>query len=860
MPVILSQLAYGRGEPFPDAALERFKIWLRKIMFNSQNRKCDVMEHQGGSFTLKVRQGSEVVIGAGEVEVYAFRPMPEAATDPVEFYQSFFQEILGSLQHGCMIKDAIIATDYETDYLRKFRPSLLDKGICEQQRIIFVIFEPTVSDTTKSNILEKFALNSRQLQAEDVAAYMERLAAPESPLSGKKTPQYAVSQVMNGKQIRMYPGKKVQGAMSLTTLPATVEPDYNLILAPSIARGTVITTTFRPREGLREMFRKALNGFFRTAGLDKVSRTEKEEAEDQADLEDRNDKVELHLYQSLLMYDTPESLHRRMLSLQNVRTLQSLPDALTPMYRADEGFIEESFRAALPSAWAYLPQRLHDVNSRTEASRYLPIEAPLQRWTSPLVLRTIRNTPYYIDIQSISDKVLVVIVGDTGTGKSTLLALNNKALLHLEEQNGIGVGFISIDVGGTNSWVKDESGVLSFDLAEEDSEGEPVPCPVYPLHCVLDPDKKKHNAEELGLAKQYLGKLMKFKTHVAIAQEAIEAAILKMTAENTEYRLSTFLACFESEFDRYMADGKVSEAMRFEWIEAISIMRNYCKGGVYGKIYDPETTPRRNLDGVTRLYFNIDLKHDRIKDLSSFHLQLGYLIGYSLCLRYSSTSGQYRLMHFYVDEFKKQSEYIDSEEILELKNQSRKNGFIPFVCIQSLKHLLMERLDPEKRKEIFEGIRELWVGQVDFNEDRSKWATILGYEEFERGSRPTGKLLHLKRSIDFNTKIYEQRKKVEKIPDPTDIEREAAKQYTICYISQTREIVNLFVDVETVFAWEFTTHAAAREIRALVMKELQITKREAARILTRLHPRLPTAKLSYGEQEKLLESVRKEVP
>ena len=185
MPVILSQLAYGRGEPFPDAALERFKIWLRKIMFNSQNRKFDVSEHQGGSFTLQDRQGSEVVIGPGEVEIYAFRPMPEAATDPVEFYQSFFQEILGSLQHGCMIKDAIIATDYETDYLRKVRPSLLDKGICEQQRIVFVIFEPTVSDTTKSNILEKFALNSRQLQAEDVAAYMERLAAPESPLSGK---------------------------------------------------------------------------------------------------------------------------------------------------------------------------------------------------------------------------------------------------------------------------------------------------------------------------------------------------------------------------------------------------------------------------------------------------------------------------------------------------------------------------------------------------------------------------------------------------------------------------------------------------------------------------------------------------
>ena len=860
LPVFLSQLAYGRGEPFPDAALERFKIWLRSLMFNAQNKRMDVRQHSGGDFKVINREGGDVMIGPGEVEIYAFRVMPQAANDTAKFYQSFFQEILEALQPGCMIKDALLAVEYETEYLRKFRPSLLDKGICEQRRYLFAIFQPNVPGTSKSLMLEKLSSSTRALSPSEVAAYMEMLAAPESPVSGHRTPQYAVSQSMNGRHIKMYPGAKVQAAVSLATLPAFVSKDYNLILAPSIARGTVITTTFKTREGVREIFRKSMNGFFRSAKLDGMSRTEKEEAEDQADLSEKNDKVELHLYQSLLMYDSPERLHRRVLNLQNVRTLQGLSDAKTPVYRGDEGFIEESFRAALPSAWAYLPQRLHDVNSRTEASYYVPIEAAAQPWTSPLVLRTIRNTPFYVDFQSISDKVLVVIDGDTGTGKSTLITLYNKALLYLEEHVDIGVGFVSIDVGGSNSWVRDEEGVLSFDLAEEDEDGEPVPCPIHPLHCVLDPDKSKHSAEEFGLAKQYLGKLMKFKTHENIAREAIENALKAMISSNTEYRLSTFLACFEKEFERFKAEEKISEAMRFEWIEAVSILKNYCKGGIYGKIYDPETTKKRNLDGVTRLYFNIDLKHDRIKDLVSFHLQLGYLIGYSLCLKYSSTSGQYRLIHFYADEFKKQSEYIDAEEILELKNQSRKNGFLPIVCVQSLKHLLMDKLDVDKRREIYEGIRELWVGQVDFNEDMSKLATILGVEEPPKGGRLTGKLLQLKEAIDFNVAVYEQRKKVERIPDPTEIEREAAKQYTICYIGPTRDIVNLFVDIETSWLWGVTTHAAAREVRGLVMKEFALTKREAAHILTKALPKIPSTKLSNHELQTLLEQIRKEIP
>lgn len=857
--MLLSQLSYGGGAPFPDAALERFKIRLRRFMFNSQNKRMDVKDHIGGDFKVGRDARREYAVGVGEVQTYGFKVMPRSGEDVIDFYQSFFQQLLSTLDHGVLIKDALMGLRYETEYLRKERPTLIEKGVCEHFRCLFVSFQPTVSEAKKTMILEKLASDARPIKAKEIAKYMELIAAPESPPTGHSTPSYQVSQVLNGRNIKMYPGAKIQGAASLATLPADVQRNYNLILAPVIAPGTIITTTFKLREGLRNNFRNILKGFLKTSKLSQQSEEEVSEAKDAANQESRGDAIDLYMYQSILMYDSPERLQRRILDLQNVRTFQSLAEEAAPVYMGDEGFIEESFRAALPSAWAYLPQRLQDVNSRREASYYLPIEATTSKKPSPLVLRTIRNTPFYVDIESISDKVLIVIDGDTGTGKSTLITLYNKALLWLEENKGIGTGFVSIDIGGTNAWVKDEDGVLAFDLGDTDEMGQPKPWPIHPLHCVLNPDKESYTVEELGLAKQYLAKVMKFKTHTGIAQKAISAALEDMISNHDEYRLSTFVACFQKQFELFKADNSISESMRFEWIEAIMLLENFAKGGVYGHIYDPENTAQRNLNGIYRVYFNVNLGQERIKDLTGFHLQLGYLIGYSLCLRYSSDSGQYRLFHFYADEFKKQAEYIDAEEILELKNQSRKNGFLPIVGVQSLKHLLMDKLDPEKRKEIYEGIRELWIGNVDFNEDRGKLATILNVEDPPRGSKLTGPLAQLRDAIDFNLKVIQQRKSAEQIPDPSEIEREVAKQYTICYISPTREITNLFVDIETNWLWEVTSHAAAKEVRALVMKEFGLKKRAAALILTKILPHVPSSKLSYEELDRVIDRIRKEI-
>ncbi len=858
LPVLLSQLAYGDGEPFPDAALERFKIWLRRIMFNSQNRRLDVFEHEGGAFKIETRDEKEMMIAPGEAEIYGLRPLPQAADNPVSFYHSLFQEALQTLKHGCMIKDALIAVDYETEYLRLYRPALLEKGICELQRYIFVVFEPSVAADTKENVLNKLSTSTRPLLPFEVSAYMEKVAAPDSPVSGHKTPQYAVSQSMNGRHIKMYPGSKVQGAISLTTLPPSIDENYNLILAPTIARGTVITTTFKYREGWRDVFRRSMSSVFGISKVGKKSRVEKAEEKDQEDLEDLNDKVELQLYQSLLMYDTPERLDRRMKNLQNARTLQGLSDDKAPVYRADEGFIEKSFQAALPSAWAYLPQRLHDVNSRKEASYYVPIEAATPALTSPLVFRTIRNTAFYVDIQNISDKVLTIIVGDTGTGKSTLLTLYTKSLLYLEEHEGINTGLVSLDVGGSNSWLKDEDGVLSFDLADRGDDGDPLPCALHPLHCILDPEKTQHSAQEMGLAKQFLSKVMKFKTHEQIAEQAIEKALKSTIAEQSDYRFSIFLKHFEDQFKVFEAEKKLSDAMRYEWIEAIAIMKNYSRGGVFGKIYDPDITTRRNLDGVTKFYSNVDLDQVQVKSLVSFHLQLGYLIGYSLCLKYSATSGQYRLMHFHVDEFKQQAAFIDEAELLELKNQARKIGFLVLLGIQSPKHLLLEKIDPEKRKEIFQGIREMWVGQVDFNEDMTKFATILEMQAPPVGQKLSGKLLELQKAVEFNKKVYKLRESARGVTDLTEAQREAVEQYSICYIGIARDVVNLFVDVEIEWQWEVTTRAAGREVRGLVMKEFHLSKREAAKILSKALPKVPSTKLSNHELSKLLEQIKRE--
>ncbi len=48
----------------------------------------------------------------------------------------------------------------------------------------------------------------------------------------------------------------------------------------------------------------------------------------------------------------------------------------------------------------------------------------------------------------------------------------------------------------------------------------------------------------------------------------------------------------------------------------------FAKGGLYGHIFDPDEPKYRNLGDFTRIYFNADLKKDRLKDLMKAFLEM----------------------------------------------------------------------------------------------------------------------------------------------------------------------------------------------------------------------------------------------
>lgn len=848
-PLVLSELAFGGGKPFPDYNLERIKVGLRK-MLRANVFRSDIKERAGTMFSFK--PDKNILESPGGAQIYGYVLIPDSENQ-AEFYQSFYADLLQTLPYGVIIKDAVFSKPYTNEYLKNYRPALLEKGICEQKRYLFVTIEPTCDPNDKRILLEKLSIGTRRLKAKEIAAYMEFVAAPQSPPSGRDTPHYQVSQVIDGRHIRLYPEEKYQAAISLCALPARVNETYNEILATALTGHTVITTTFKLREGLRDAFKKMILGIIRTSKMDvEQSSEEKKTREEEKNQLARGDAIELHMYQSILTYDTTEALMEKTLKLQNIRTYLGLSEQYAPLYMADTGFVEKSFEAAMPFSWSYLPQRLQDVNSRREASYYLPIPAEdVSATFSPIVFRTTRNTPYYIDNQTISDRVLIIIAGDTGTGKSTLVAEYTRAQFYLESI-GVDTGFVSIDVGGSNSWLKEEEGVLIFDLDEVDENGEVMPFPIHPLHCTLDPTKAHHTSDEKAIAVMQLVKLMGLQSYQAIAETVVLQALEKTLAHSKVYRLSTFKHYFEEFFLAKKKENFFTKEVTLEWENALATLGKFSKGGIYGHIFDPEEPIYQSLGDFHKLYFNAGLKMERIKDLMKAFFELAYMVGYSVCLKSDSESGQYRLFNFIVDEFQKQARFIDPREILDLKNQARKNGFLPIITVQSLKHLILNDLPKDQQGEIYEGIREVYFGNIDFSTDRAKLATMLGIEDDP--SQPVkGKLKECADTVAFNQRIITERKSALASPEKTPIIVEKANTYSIGYISQIRSVHSFYVDLESGWLWYITTHAAARELRLAVMRYFGITKKEAARLLNlKFGKNIPTKKLTQAELKEAL--------
>lgn len=868
-PMIVSQMFYGQGKPFPDYNIERFKIWLRKTL-RADRFNVDV-DYWEGTTMKKIENG--IMYGFGNTETYGYKILVDPSQRREAFYQAFFQSILKFVDHGVIIKDAVTSVPFESDYIKTHRPTLITKGICDQSRYLFVTFEETCSKSTKQEILEKLSLGTRRMNDRELVAYMEAVAAPESPASGRPEPTYQVSQRLDGRHIRMYPVDKVQGAISLCSLPSFVDEEYNLILASALNRHSVITTTFKKREGVAESFRTLVDTFFKVAQVTrKKTAEEKLAAEEELDRENRGDKAKLFMYQSILMYDSPEGLQKRFLELQNVRTRLQLSDEKTPIYMADEGFIEQSFKVAMPSPWAYLPQRLQAIKSFEEASYYLPIESKIEGRFSPLMFRTIRNTLRYIDIQDTSDAIMTLIVGGAGTGKSTLLGGLSDAIDYLETI-GIATGKVTIDIGTSSGFQEDDENVLSFNLANKDENGDIAPYPVHPLHCALDPQKSEYTVKEKTLARDQLVRLLGLRTSKSIAQGIIMDALDQMVKYRSEYRLSTFRDYFLPLFRGALESSNLTNEVKMEWENSIAMLNKFCasskvifgpwpqgvtppveyKAGEFSKIFDPELTKYQSLGDFKRLYFNMSLAEETITDLATAHMNFAFLIGYSVCLKYDSESGNYHLFHFYVEEFQKARKYVDPTEFLELKNQLRKNGHLIYVVSQAFEHFILKGLEEKEQQEIFKYIRDIFFGNISFEDDKHVLKTLLTTDKDDFLSE---KFEEVKSTISNLQQVYSRRKAAALSDEKSPYIEEALSTYNIGYISPTREVDTLHVDYEPISLWKRTTHGAGRELRNKVMSELGLSRNEAARELLKIYKSVPTSKLSDEEITKTIERIR----
>ncbi|MFK7823863.1 MAG: hypothetical protein AB8G05_06895 [Oligoflexales bacterium] len=541
-----------------------------------------------------------------------------------------------------------------------------------------------------------------------------------------------------------------------------------------------------------------------------LSRTEQEYEEEEKDRRLMGDKIRLHLFQSALLFGPHEKVHEASIRLQNLEYEQKPHDSNAhPMYLIDEGFIRTSFSAAMPGCFSYLPQRLLNVNSIEEGSLYLPAAEHISSEEFPLMLRSEHGSPFPINHIKGGGAVFQILLGRTGKGKSALVSEHIRAHMRLEECQGIETGVVVLDLGGSMSWLSEEDGVLSFEIRASKEGWEPLPA--HPLQILLSQGR-------LNIARDFLVKLMQIKRHVPTAEDLITKAI-KLSIRDKDYSFSGFYEHLTREVEAHKQEIELSSEMQLEWNNRLAILRKFKKGGIYGDIFEPENPKIKNLDGVTNFYANIDLKDVQFKDLSAAFILLSFTIGYEICHIYNADGLKPKSILFVIDEFHTMAKFIDSNEVLYLKDQARKTGFIPLICIQSLKYLIPDSIKDDLKEAMFQGIGNIFFYSLDGSEDFSKLSVILQEPAPANDRIPTGKFKKIKEIEEF---ISDQAKK-----------EEGKRCYPVGLIARDLSIHCLYVDLETEWLWQITTHAGGKQIRNKIIERFHCSKKEASKLLAK---------------------------
>jgi hypothetical protein len=761
-------------------------------------------------------------------------------------------KLLKDLPLDYVIKFIRFNTLHRSDFLIKHRPALASHRLTTPGYYIIIARNMRLTKVSEKNdFLGEISSSFIRLTEVELKQFNEYLFNPSKlPSSDQKMARFSANHLADGKFSWVYPGE-CYGACSLVELPDEVDSDFYKVFSAFEGQQGFLMTRFEKQSQQKEEITQAFKTFklLQSNAAMWLAKDSVKAAKIRKNLEDRSRGygANLKMFLNCVVYGSPDEVTR---TLKNIGKKDDESALSRPSFQIDSGFIKESVSSLAIGRRDSLPLREQRLDSIEEASFYLP---PLVNYTPPtiehpLVYRTKHNVPKYIDHANLEETPITLLVGKSGYGKSLMLSQMIKAHLKLEEIYRRPVAVIMGDVGSSAEWLED-NGIsdLTFDLSRTDGADFKA-LPIHPFHIFLSatdrPEGDDLKTADILPLRNFILSLLDADLEDAEAGNLVIEAIRAMTACEKSYEITKFQNYLKKAIDDKASEvpKAAHEAFERTWYQRLTKLSQYSKGGLYHHIFEPDSPEYQSIDHVRVFYYNLDEEDFNNPDLVRPFLNLCYATAQQLSTKFKSTNTDGRDVLECIDEFDKQARYLPVSSLKDKKDQARKYGQIPVLCIQSFDYLSRKNEHGEFDNSIYEGVGRTFFWQVGQEKVYSKVAAI--FDEPYLGGTPGPKLAKM---LEITKNINEQRK----LRDGGLLDANMPRP--VGFFDTNKIIDELVVDVEPEILWETTTKPGGRKIRKFVRDRLGLSLDEAAKYLTaKLQNKIPAATPSDEWLSKLI--------